>query len=44
MYWPLSQSITEDQTAWPIFVIRIVFDHLASPHRFAYLLNRNLTQ
>lgn len=37
-------SRAEDQTAWPVLVVRIILDDLAVGYCFAYLLHADTSQ
>ena len=42
--WPHQMSEAKNQTAWPVFVVGIVFDDFTITNRFAQLLYANVTQ
>ncbi len=39
---PIGQGKTNYQTAWPIFVIRIIFNHFTIRYRFAEFLHTDM--
>ena len=43
MQWPSTFGVSQDQTAWPVFVIGIIFNHFSTAKDFSGFLDTDTT-